>query len=189
MGTELPGAGPAGQLHVGDIPVAHTPPGGYGKVFPKPVLSGCKGPLVHGAPDLRGMWQVTAGEVKGKPAPATHSAYRHFERIEQCGDRICITGGGVIHDMRCDGTVEHGVDDVMARDFKTRIKVPAAYENGVHVLRPIVGFPLRLIASLRGYKLEVTRRLDGEDMVWQYSTFKARLKRTGGPESLPPAIR
>ena len=28
------------------------------------------------------------------------------------GDRICITAGGVVHDMRCDGTEEHGVDDV-----------------------------------------------------------------------------
>ena len=132
------------------------------------------------------MWQVTEVDVKGKPAPGTHSAYRHFERIEQCGNRIVITGGGVIHDMRCDGFAGHGVNDVAARDFKTRITVVATYENGVHVLRPVVRFPQRLIAFLLGYKLLVTRRRDGDDMVWQYATFNARLKRIGGPESPPP---
>jgi len=33
----------------------------------------------------------------------------HVERIEQCGDRVCITSSGVIHDMRADGTVERYV--------------------------------------------------------------------------------
>src|SRR5204863_159313 len=44
---------------VDDIPVAHTPPGGYGDAFPGPILAGCSDPLVDGAPDLRGLWQVT----------------------------------------------------------------------------------------------------------------------------------
>lgn len=47
-------------------------------------------------------------------------AYDMLQRIEQAGDRMVVTGGGVIHDMRCDGTAEHGVNDVAERDFTTR---------------------------------------------------------------------
>lgn len=36
----------------------------------------------------------------------------HVERIEQAGNRICITTGGLVHDMYCDGTLENGVDDI-----------------------------------------------------------------------------
>lgn len=175
----------AGLRRPGDIPVAHTPRGGYGATFPEPVLAGCHEPLAAGAPDLRGLWQVTKVEVKGVPAPKTHSAYRHFERIEQCGDRIVITGSGIIHDMRCDGTIEHGVNDVAARDFKTRIRVTAAYENGVHILRP-TGILIRLMVLLRGYSPVITRRRDGADMIWEYTNFTARLRRIGGPETQPP---
>jgi hypothetical protein len=168
-----------------EIPVAHTPPGGYGAVFPKPFLTGCLEPLAAGAPDLRGMWQVTEVKVKGKYV-AKHSAYSHFERVEQCGDRIIVTAGGVVHDMRCDGIAEHGVNDVAVKDFKTRITVVATYENGVHVLRPIMGFRMRLMALLLGYKLVVTRQLEGADMIWTYPGFTARLRRTGGPDAPPP---
>lgn len=156
--------------------MAHTPPGGYGAAFPGPVLVGCSEPLVAGAPDLRGMWQVVDVELNGAAAPASHPAFQHVERVEQCGDRLVVSGGGVIHDMRCDGTEEHGVHDVAARDFTTPISVVATYEDGVHTLRP-VGLP----------GVEVTRRLDGDEMVWSYAgSFVARLRRTGGPESAPP---
>jgi hypothetical protein len=149
-----------------DIPVAHTPRGGYGDAFPDPVLAGCTEPLVPGAPDLRGTWQVVEVEVDGGPAPAQHGAYGHVERIEQCGDRLVVTGSGIIHDMRCDGTVEHGVHDVMQTDFTTEITVVASYEDGLHVLRPV------------GTPFEVTRRRDGGDMIWTYVGFTARLRRT-----------
>jgi len=172
---------------IDEIPIAHTPPGGYGAKFPDRVLAGCNGPLVPGAPDLRGMWQVIEVQVKGKPAPRKHSAYRHFERIEQCGDRMVVTGGGVIHDMRCDGTAAHGVHDVAVRDFRTKITVIATYENGVHVLRP-VGFLVRLRAKLLGYNLVITRRRDGDDMIFTWATFTSRLRRIGGPDAAPPAM-
>ena len=147
------------------IPVAHTPPGGYGKEMPPPVLAGCTEPLVDGAPDLRGIWGAVSVEVDGKPAPE-HPALRHVERIEQCGDRLVVTAGGVIHDMRCDGTEDHGVHDVAEFDFATPITVVATFEAGVHVLRP-VGLP----------GIEVTRRLDGDELVWTYLGFTARLRR------------
>jgi hypothetical protein len=185
MITEKTGSESAGKRRVNDIPVAHTPRGGYGSIFPKLVLSGCSEPLVAGAPDLRGMWQVIEVESKGASVPKTHSAYRHFERIEQCGDRIVITGGGVIHDMWCDGTNDHGVNDVAARDYKTKLRVRATYESGVHVLRP-VGLVVRFIMLVRGYSPVITRRRDGADIIWTYTNFTARLKRIGEPDAAPP---
>jgi hypothetical protein len=147
-----------------DVPVAFTPPSGYGDEMPPPVLAACTEPLVDGAPDLRGLWQVVDVVVGGEPAP-DHPAHQHVERVEQCGDRLIVTGGGVVHDMRCDGTEEHGVHDVAQADFTTPITVVATYEDGVHTLRPV------------GLPIEVTRRLEGEQMVWDYPGFVARLER------------
>jgi len=159
----------------GDIPVAHTPPGGYGAEMPPPILSGCDEPLIAGAPDLRGTWRAVAVEVEGAPAGADHPAYRHVQRIEQCDDRIVVTGGGVIHDMRCDGTEANGVHDVAEFDDATPITVVATYENGVHTLRPV------------GIPIEVTRALAGGQLVWTYLGFTARLERSEDPTPAPPS--
>ncbi len=163
-----PGAGSRGTLArvlSEDIPVAHTPPGGYGREMPPPVLAGCEEPLAGHAPDMRGLWRVVAIEVDGAPAPPDHPAYGHVQRIEQCADRVVITAGGVVHDMRCDGTAEHGVNDVAEFDFRTPITVLASYEAGVHTLRPV------------GLPVVVTRQLDGDQLVWRYLSFTARLQR------------
>lgn len=148
--------GAAGGLGADDIPVAHTPPGGFGATFPEPVLARCTEPLVPGAPDLRGLWRTLRAERMGAPVAADDRIHAYLERIEQCGDRIVDMGGGTIADARADGTVENGVHDVSALDFTTRIDVVASYEDGVFVLRP-VGIP----------GIEVTRRLDADGhMVW-----------------------
>jgi hypothetical protein len=140
-------------LTADQIPGAHTPPGGYGDDFPAPILAGCTEPLVDGAPDLRGMWKAIDVMVNDAPAPPEHRAWRHFQRIEQCGDRIVITAGGVIHDMRADGTVENGVHDVA------------------------------------GIPIEVRRRRDGAELVFDYAGgVRIRLARTGPPESAPPSF-
>jgi hypothetical protein len=168
---------------VRDIPVAHTPPGGYGdpdtdpydRTFPEPVLKGCDEQLADGAPDLRGTWKAIEVRVNGEFVPKDDDStagrlWRHSERIEQAGSRAVITGGGVIHDfMACDGTEENGVHDVMARDFSTPIVVPASYEGGVLVLRP-KGLP----------GIEVRRWLDGDHLVWEYAAgCTVRLERIG----------
>ena len=150
-----------------EIPVAHTPPGGYGDVMPAPVLARCTEPLVDGAPDLRGLWVATSVRVEGEEVPG-HPVIGHVQRIEQAGDRLVVTASGIIHDMRCDGTEEHGVHDVAEMDKQTEITVVATYEDGVHVLRP-VGLP----------SIEVTRRRDGERVVWTYPGFTATLERVG----------
>lgn len=153
---------------VADVPKAHTPTGGYGATMPAPVLEGCDTPLDEGAPDLRGTWRVVELSAAGEPLPAQHPVWSHVERIEQAGDRVVVTGGGVVHDMVADGTHENGVNDVMAADHATRISVAATFEEGALVLRP------------RELPEVVVRRWrEGDQMVWTYHTlFTARLERT-----------
>jgi hypothetical protein len=147
-------------VQVDEIPVAHTPPGGYGDVVPPPVLAGCDEPLVDGAPDLRGTWRIVAVE-------GNDGMLGHLQRIEQAGDRLVVTSGGVVHDMRCDGVEANGVHDVSPNGME--VHVVATYEDGVHVLRPI------------GIPVEVRRWLEGEQLVWDYAgMFVAKLERVTG---------
>lgn len=133
--------------------------------MPSPILGDCTEALVDGAPDLRGLWKAVSVTVNGASAP-DHPVIGHVQRIEQCRDRLAVTASGIIHDMRCDGTEEHGVHDVAEFDHRTAITVVATYENGRHVLRP-VGLP----------GVEVTRERDGDHMIWKYVGFEARMER------------
>jgi hypothetical protein len=153
---------------VSEIPVAHTPPGGYGDAMPPPVLAGCRDPLVAGAPDLRGTWKVVDAFTDDGPLAADHPIWQHVERVEQAGDRVVVTSSGIVHDMRVDGTYENGVHDVAAVDFTTPIEVAASYEDGVLVLRP---------KDMPG--VEVRRWLEDDTLVWRYHTvFTTRSVRT-----------
>lgn len=160
-------------MRADEIPRAHTPPGGWAE-FPAPVLGGCTEPLAAGAPDLRGLWRAVEVRVEDR-VEADHPALGHLQRIEQCGDRLVVTAGGIVHDMRCDGTEANGVRDVAEFDHATPITVVATYEDGVHVLRPV------------GLPVEVSRRLEGDTMVWRYLGFTARLERIGPPDGTPPS--
>jgi len=142
-----------------DIPVAHTPPG-FWKTFPAPVLARCTEPLAPGAPDLRGVW---TGDNNGKA---------HVERIQQCGDRVVIEGDGVTHDMRADGVLAHGVDDI-AFGTARPIKVAAVFENSGLSLKPFGG-PTR-----------VTRVLQGDVLVFTYVGKVILLHRIA---ALPPGL-
>ena len=156
------------MTRVRDIPIAHTPPGGYGSEMPPPVLEGCTDPVVAGAPDLAGTWRVAHVETGGTTLPEDHPLWKHVERVEQAGERVVITSDGIVHDMVVDGTYEHGVHDVMAIDFTTPIVVAASYEDGALVLRP------QGVADV-----DVRRWRDGEQLVWQYAgLFTARLERS-----------
>ena len=156
-------------------PVAHTPPGGWTE-WPAPVLPAGAEPLDPGAPDLRGVWRtIEVIDDAGNRMPG-HPAMELLQRIEQCGDRIVITAGGVIHDMRCDGTEVNGVHDVAEFDKTTRIDVVATYEDAVHILRPV------------GIPIEVTRWRDGEHLVWRYLGFTARCERIGPPDLDPTTL-
>ncbi len=156
-------AGDRAAVTTDDVPLAQTPTGGWTEM-PEPFLERCTEPLVAGAPDLRGTWVVVSVEAEGNEIPH-HPALGKVQRIEQAGDRLIVTASGIVHDMRCDGSVERGVHDVAEFDRATPITVVATYEDGVHVLRPV------------GLPIEVTRRIEGEQMVWTYVGFTARLDR------------
>jgi hypothetical protein len=119
-----------------DIPTAHTPgpgsggpisPGGCGNAhLPPPVLANCTDPLTPGIPDMRGSWE---GAALGKDD--------HWERIEQCGDRIVWTSGCVVHDFRhADGNVSHGVDDYSGIAC-VPIKVAGVFNATCSILKPL----------------------------------------------------
>lgn len=139
-----------------DLPVVRTPPGRW-REWPPLVLAGCDEPLADGAPDLRGVWQVYRGPLKG-----------HIERNEQAGNRVVITAAGIIHDMVADGTLDGGVRDEGVGGVQ--IEVAARFEEG------------RLNLHLRGKRLVVTRYRDGDDLVWRWGPYRNRLRRLASPD-------
>lgn len=143
----------ATTLKAADVPVAHTRTMPVGEWAP-PVLAGCDEPLAPGAPDLRGVWQVHRGPLKG-----------HVERVEQAGNRVVITVGGLVHDMFVDGTLAGGVNDVAAGGGGA-IAVAARFEDG----------RLNLYPADRGI-VAVTRYLDGDEMIWRWGMWRNRLRR------------
>jgi hypothetical protein len=164
-----------------EIPIAHTPAGGYGKTFPAAVLATCTEPLAPGAPDLRGIWKAVHIERDGKPLAADDPMYTYAERIEQCGDRVVAMGHGQIADARADGTEKNAVHEVSALDFETPIVAIASYEDGVFVLRPLL---IRWIPITMPW-IKVTRELqpDGR-VVWKRPDLGHQtviLERIGGP--------
>ena len=79
-----------------DIPKGNTPGCSYTH-FPLPILAECTEPLVEGADDIRGLWQKVGGG--------------HVERVEQCGRRVVITAGGLIHDYGPNSTLGEDTND------------------------------------------------------------------------------
>lgn len=185
----------AKDVFADDIPVAHTPPGGYGNSFPPPVLATCTEPLVQGAPDLRGIWKAVRVERGGERLPEGDPLYHYVERIEQCGNRIVDMGGGTIADGRADGTAENGVHDVLVFDYETPIHVVVTYEGGTtYVLQPLLVTVIARVAPairipwtwlpVRMPFFKVTRRLEPDGtMRWTRPDrgFTMTLERIGGP--------
>ena len=158
------------RVTANDIPVAHTPEGGWNGEMPPPILAGCTEPLSPDAPDLRGLWKAILVESEGQVL-TQHRLSQHVERVEQCGNRVVVTSEGVIHDMRADGTLENGVDDVAAARSDQRIRVAAVFYQGRLDLHPFGIEPGR--APL------VTREIVNGEMVWQYGPFKVTMERIG----------
>lgn len=153
-----------------EIPIAHTPDGGWHGEMAPAVLAGCTEMLAPGAPDLRGLWRAHKVEEGGRLLPE-HPLNRHVERIEQCGDRVVITAGHIVHDMRADGLLENGVNDVAEMDLKTRIRVAAVFNGGRLDLHPGGFDPARPPL--------VTRELVDDELVWHYASFKVTMLRLG----------
>jgi hypothetical protein len=135
--------------------------------MPAPVLATCTEPLAAGAPDLRGTWKAYSIERDGTPVTGNPLG-EHVERIEQCGNRVVITGGRVVHDMRADGSLEHGVDDIATATLAP-IKVAAVFVNGRLDLHPG--------GVVEGQPALVTREIvDGGEMLLNYVGFKVMLR-------------
>lgn len=137
-----------------DIPQGHTPGCGYDK-FPQPILRDCTEPLSAGASDFRGLWQQVEGGRVG-----------HVERIEQCGNRIVVTAGGLIHDLTTDGLLSGASNDVSpvaigSGRFCIRSSATTKWNNG------------RLEFYAFGYGPHVvTRYFDENDIYsWDYPGF------------------
>ena len=159
---ELDGSGPLAA----DIPLDSTKPDASWDVWAPRTLDSCREPLAAGVVDMRGVWECYDGRMRG-----------HVERVEQAGNRITITTGGLVHDMFCDGTLENGVNDTAGIGGR-RIRVAATWEDDVHKLRP---FNKRVVA--------VTRRIEGGEMIWRYGFSKNRLRRLESPPFDHPATR
>ena len=151
-----------------EIPVANTPPGGWLGEMPPPVLVGCTEPLRPGAPDLRGLWQAVGVERDGRVL-TDHRLNDHVERIEQCGNRVVVTSEGVIHDMRTDGTLENGINDVAGPDLEQPSRVAAVFNEGRLDLHPFGIQP--------GKPPLVTREIVDGTLIWHYGPFKVTMRR------------
>ena len=146
-----------------DIPKGNTPGCSY-QGFPMPVLAQCTEPLPEGASDIRGLWKA----FEGLP--------NHVERIEQCGDRVVVTTGGIIHDYGPNSTLGLNTNDVegMRAGFTLfgqprcpRTSAAMVWNEGVldfHVfgVGPVV----------------VRRYLEGDVLVWEYADgTKTKMRR------------
>ena len=148
-----------------DIPKSYTPGFGWDG-FPTPILAGCSEPLPPEADDLRGLWQAVDGKVG------------HVERIEQCGNRFLVVGGGVNHEARTTGLLKDAVNDVNPLGF--RIKATMVWAQNEQDEKVLNFQPWGLPYVI------VSRRLAGPDtLVWVYGDGEtSTLKRIC---QLPPA--
>ena len=110
---------------------------------------------MEGADDLRGLWQQTEGGRVG-----------HVERIEQCGNRVVVTAGGLIHDMTGDGKLSGSSNDVgRFRLGPLRLCVRTSATTEWHEKQ------LHFYAF--GGPHVVSRYLEGDELVWIYPSFGA----------------
>ena len=77
---------------------------------------------------------------------------------------MVITGGGVIHDMRADGTLENGVNDVSGLSCD-EIRVAAEFIDDALVLTP------------EGMSIQVRRWLEDNELVVEHPLIAGRLRR------------
>lgn len=156
------------RVNANQIPVAHTPDGGWRGEMPPAILAACTEPLAAGAPDLRGTWRAIRVEQNDQVLP-DHGLNRHVERIEQCGNRVVITAQGIIHDMRADGVLKHGVHDVSGPpNFGQEVHVAAVFNNGRLDLHPL--------GVREGQPPLVTREIVDGHLIWNYGPFKVTLQ-------------
>ena len=148
---ELPLLDGSGKL-AANIPKGNTPGCSYDH-FPLPILRECTEPLAAGADDIRGLWVGVTGRVG------------HVERVEQCGSRVVVTAGGIIHDSGPNSTAGYTTDDtegsvlftIGQSEYCNRTSAGMYWNEGV------------LDFKVFGWGPVVVRRyMDGEQLVWEY---------------------
>ena len=150
----LPALDGLGKLAT-DIAKGNTPGCAYSH-FPLPILEACTEPLSEGADDIRGLWKSVSGRHLG-----------HVERIEQCGQRVVITTGGIIHDYGPNSTLGKNTNDTEGMNFAIRVggknlcprtSASMIWEDGILNFRPF------------GFGPVVVRRyMDNDQLIWEYA--------------------
>ncbi len=118
-----------------EIPRVNTPvvPFSYGTAYPEPYYDDCRSPLAPGVPDLSGEWVEAPVTINGTAIAAQPDP--RSERIEQCGNRMLIASGGVLHEVfEADGSLFNGVNDVSANGLPAHFT--GAFEDEVFILTP-----------------------------------------------------
>ena len=146
-----------------EIPKGNTPGCSYDH-FPLPILAECTEPVVEGAADIRGLWLGVEGDHIG-----------HVERVEQCGRRVVVTAGGLIHDSGPNSTLGETTNDTEGavlftageREFCPRTSASMIWNEGV------------LDFHVFGWGPVVVRRYpEGDQLVWEYADGSVtRMKR------------
>jgi hypothetical protein len=117
-----------------------------------PILADCGEALADDVVDMRGLWEAYTGLVG------------HVERIEQCGNRTVVTAGGVTHDFRTDGTLANGSRDIEP-PLCNNTFVSIEFDDGVMKFS-LLGLPYTI----------VTRRMDGDELVWTYPAIEGEVR-------------
>ena len=146
-----------------EIPKGNTPGCSYDH-FPLPILAECTEPVVEGAADIRGLWLGVEGDHIG-----------HVERVEQCGRRVVVTAGGLIHDSGPNSTLGETTNDTEGavlftageREFCPRTSASMIWNEGV------------LDFHVFGWGPVVVRRYpEGDQLIWEYADGSVtRMKR------------
>lgn len=141
-------------LNADDVPKAYTPDCETDR-WSAPVLAHCTEPLPPEADDLRGLWQAVEGRVG------------HVERIEQCGDRVVISGRRFIHDFRTTGSLAQGANDINPGSC-TRVRAAMRWNDDRTLI--FRAWDLMDVVS--------RRREDADTLIWEYPNQPtSRLKR------------
>jgi hypothetical protein len=120
-----------------EIPRVNTPvvPFSYGAEYPEPYFADCTTPIESGIPDLSGEWVEAVVTING--AQINPQPMLRRERIEQCGNRILIASGGVLHEVfEADNTMFNGVNDVDSTSLPAHFT--GSFEDDVFTLSPII---------------------------------------------------
>ncbi len=144
-----------------EIPRVNTPivPFSYGEEYPEPYYADCTTPIADGVPDLSGDWVETMVTIDGVEIAAQPNP--RSERIEQCGNRILIASGGVLHEVfEADSTMFNGINDVNSSGQP--VHFTGSFEENVFILTPRITDTNQVVLNITR---EIIQDDDGNDVL------------------------